>query len=106
MPHAHDLAFRGARRDFERRGDAVSFRNQRVIAACLEILRQACKKTLAVMPDGRYLAVHQARGAHHLAAEYLDHGLMTETDAEYRQGRSGRGELRHSQGPRAPGAAG
>ena len=36
------------------------------------------------MHDRRHLAVHQPRGAHHLAAEHLDQRLMAETHAEYR----------------------
>ena len=36
MPHAHDFAFRGSRRDFEHRGNALRRRDQRVIAARFE----------------------------------------------------------------------
>ena len=59
-------------------------RDQRMIAAGLEVLRHAGIQALAVVLDGRHLAVHEPRGAHHLAAEHLHQGLMTETDAENR----------------------
>src|SRR4026208_1066582 len=40
------------------------------------------------MLDLGHLAVNRCR-AHHLAAERLSNGLMTETDTEYRRGRRG-----------------
>ena len=48
----------------------------------------ATKKSRACMLDLGHLAVNRCR-AHHLAAERLSNGLMTETDTEYRRGRRG-----------------
>ncbi len=85
MPHTHDFALGGARGHLEHRGHARGIGNQGMITPRLEPLRHAAEQPLGVVRDGRDLAVHQATGAHHLAAEHFDQGLMTETDAEYRQ---------------------
>src|ERR1700722_17510941 len=82
MAHTHDLALRGARRDLEHRGDALRFRDQRVIAASLKILSHAAEHALAVVPHRRDFAVHEPRCAHDAPAEHLDQRLMTEAYAE------------------------
>src|SRR6476661_8625417 len=57
-----------------------------MVARCLERARDAAENTFPAVLDFRELAVHGSRGAHHLAAEGLSHGLVTKTHPEYWDG--------------------
>ena len=61
--------------------------HQRMVARRLERPVDAAEDAGAFVLDERELAVHRHRRAHHLAAEDLADGLMTEADAEGRDGR-------------------
>jgi len=87
MAQAHDdgsiaVVRGGAGGDDEVGGQGLLGDDQRVVAGAGEGRFQALEDALAVMIDRAGLAVHQVRGADHLAAEGLADGLMAEADAE------------------------
>jgi len=74
MTHRHHLALGAGRRDLELVGDGD--RRERVVAAGLELFRQAVEDAAAVVTDGARLAVDQPLCRPDLAAEGLDDGLV------------------------------
>ena len=55
-----------------------------MVARGHEILRQFAKNGFAIVMDAAGFAVHQRRGAYHLAAERVANGLMAEANAKDR----------------------
>src|SRR3569832_1607387 len=89
VAHTHDLITLAAlvlrpRGHLETGGQGRLFDDQRVIARRLERIRQPFEHAFTGMMDRRGLAVHHLPRAHHLAAEGLTDGLVTETHAEQR----------------------
>src|SRR5262245_11969524 len=87
MGKPHDEVVIGLGRDDERVRQACALDHQRMVAGRLEWPIDAAKNTLALVLDLGQLAVHLHRGAHHLAAERLSNGLVTEADSEQGNGR-------------------
>ena len=81
---AHDYAVARLRRDLEHRGQGCAIDDQRMIASCSEVLRDAGKNSLAGVMQLGQLAVHQRGRPDHAAAIDLADGLMTEADAKDR----------------------
>src|SRR5262249_43823773 len=86
MAKPHDLAFRGPRAHLEARRERRALDEQRVIACRLERRGEAFEDAASVVLDWRRLAVHEALRAHDTPAERLPHRLMSEADAEDRDG--------------------
>src|SRR3569623_87101 len=89
VAHTHDLITLAAlvlrpRGHLETGGQGRLFDDQRVIARRLERIRQPFEHAFIGMMDRRGLAVHHLPRAHHLAAEGLTDGLVTEPHAEQR----------------------
>ena len=87
MPHAHDRAVLGVRRQSRASGGSGSRDDERVIAPGGERLRDAAEDARAVVLDGRRLAVHQLGRADDVAAEGDADALVPEADAEHRDAR-------------------
>ena len=77
---AHHLAVGRPGRDLELVGNLDG--RERVVAAGLEMLRQSCEDTLAVVLDERGLSVQQRLRLADRTAEGLDDRLVTEADSE------------------------
>ncbi len=84
MPHAHDLPFPGARAHFEFVRHALGSGDERVVAPHLAWIRQSREQRAPVVLDLRGLAVHEATGTHHLAAEDLDDRLVSQAHPQDR----------------------
>src|ERR1039457_1436851 len=82
MTHPHDLAifYPGVNLQALREGGALH--HKRVIAGSLKRIGQSTEQLLAVMMDGRGLAMHQGDAAHDIASEGCPDGLMAKTDAQ------------------------
>jgi len=93
MAQPHDFLHRTIdvfrpRGDFKAIGQGVFVHHQRVIAGRGQPVRQPREHPVAVMADGRGLAVHDLACAHHLAAIHLADTLMPEADPEDRHARA------------------
>lgn len=87
VPHAHDLAvIERSRRDDEALRQRFALHHERMVAHALERVRHALEHTLAVMLDGRSLAVHDAFGLSNDATGHVRGCLVPQTDAEYGDG--------------------
>src|SRR5262249_28653580 len=85
MPHAHDLAVIGPRRDLEVRGHRVRQYHQRVVARRRERVRQVREDAVTVVANLGCLAVHLSLGSGDRTAEGLADRLMSEAYAEDRR---------------------
>jgi hypothetical protein len=95
MAHGHDLTFVGACRNFQHIRQRLRLRDQRMVTARLERLRQSRQDAAAIVMHVRRLAMHETRGAHDFAAEHFDERLMPEADAEHRHLARERGDHLH-----------
>ena len=86
--HRHDEPVR-LRRHLKLVGGRGPFDDEAVIARRLDGSVDAAKQLLAIVRDGRDLAMHRNRQAHDLAPENLPDGLMAQTHAEDRRRRRG-----------------
>src|SRR5512145_3375428 len=82
MTHAHNLAFGGFRRNLKAGRKAAAFNNQRMIAGGVERIWQLAKDRSPIVLNAGCLAVHEAFGSHHMAAERHRQRLVPQTDAE------------------------
>src|ERR1044071_6885151 len=82
MFESHDLFFGRDSSDFEFGRDRV-IDHEGVITHGFEWRRHALENTLPIVSHFGCLAVHQALGAVHFAAEHRAEGLVPEADAEH-----------------------
>src|SRR5262245_45319575 len=80
----HDLALGRPRHDLEHRRQALALDDQRVVARGLERVVEPGEDAAPAVQDRAGLAVHQARGAHHLAAVRLAQSLVPEAHPQDR----------------------
>ena len=85
MTKAHDFPGIAPGCHFKTGGQRCGFNNQRVIPGDGKRIIQAGKHAFAGVGNDGGLAVHHLRGAYHACARSLGNGLVTQTDAEYRQ---------------------
>src|SRR5712691_867845 len=85
VPHGHDLAVLGPRRDLELFGNRG--RGQGVVPPDLELLRQPLEYAASVVLDDARFSMQEPPRAADLPAERLDDRLVPETDAERRHTR-------------------
>ena len=85
VPHAHDHAIVGLRRDLQFIGQRGALDDQRVIARRIERIRHTLVQRGPVMPHARCPSVHQRRRMDDGPAERRADGLMAEADAEQRE---------------------
>ncbi len=90
VANAHDLTLRRARRHFELRRQALRRSNQGMITTHLTGLRRPANRPRPSCSTIDVLAMHEAAGAHDLAAKDLDYGLVAQTHSEHRD-RAGEG---------------
>ena len=86
VANAHQLVAIGPGGYFELCRKRVALQRERVVARRRERVRQAVVNALAVVVDRAGLAVHEAFRANDRPAERLPDALMTEADAEDRDG--------------------
>src|SRR5262245_37777874 len=85
VPNAHDLPFFGPSTDDNvRMLKALAPDHQTMVAGCFEGIGQATKDSLAVVMNGRGLAVHDPIIAHHLAAIDVADALVAQAHAQDR----------------------
>src|SRR5665213_1172689 len=88
MAYTHDLVFIGpGAHDEIGIVERFAFDDEAVIARGLEWIGHTAEHALAVVMNGRSLAVHHSRVTHHLAAKNVADALVAETDAQDRRRR-------------------
>src|ERR1700690_1527560 len=92
MAQPHDEAVLGLRRHFQARRKSLLAREERVVPAHFETLRQSFENPQVAMHDGGRLTVHWIVQYAQFPAECLHHSLQTEAHAEYWNSRA-RGEI-------------
>src|SRR3989442_947130 len=94
--HGHDLGVLGAvaapRRDDEICGQRLGLDHERVVPHPGDRARDPVEQFVPLVHHRARLAVHEACGAHHFAAERLPDRLMAQTDAEGRPFARGGGD--------------
>ena len=85
MTHSHDHPVNCASGDVKALCGRTFVEHERVIAGCLDRVRETTKHADVAMTDHRGLAVHDLRRSDHLATEGLAHALHAEAHAEDRR---------------------
>src|SRR4051794_32592035 len=81
---AHDGAVFRLGGDLETVRQTVAIDDQRMVTGRCKRRRNVCEYSFSLMADRRKLAVHENRGAHHIASKSLADRLMAEAYAKDR----------------------
>src|SRR5260221_804888 len=78
VTNAHDFALIGFGRDLQERREAIALDDEGMVARRQKRVGHAFKEALAVVLDGRGLAVHHPIIHHHAGAESVPDALVTD----------------------------